>query len=359
MVKRITLEDCQKSAADRGGKCLSIEYISQKTKMLWRCSEGHEWSTSYSVINYSSGWCPTCAGKAKYTLEQCQKLAESKGGKCLSKEYINNNTKMLWECKHGHRWNARLTSLVSSDTWCSVCALEETRLTLEPCQKYAHTHNGKCLSTEYVNIQTKLLWECEHGHQFTKTFETMKRGSFCSICAKVEKKKLQLFELKMLAISRGGKCLSTEYIDRNKKLTWECEHGHRWDASPYAVVRSTWCPKCLNKTELKCRTIFENLLGKTFPNLRHEFIRNPKTGRKLELDGYCDELKLAFEYDGEYNYKPIVSEEKLEEQLYREQIKTKVCIDNGIVLIRIPYWKKNSLEEYIKSELNEKYYLTK
>ena len=49
--------------------------------------------------------------------------------------------------------------------------------------------------------------------------------------------------------------------------------------------------------EERCRRIFENILGKKFPNVRPSWLLNYETGYCLELDGYCKKLKLAFEYD--------------------------------------------------------------
>lgn len=33
------------------------------------------------------------------SLKECQDLAISRGGKCLSTEYINNQTHMEWKCE--------------------------------------------------------------------------------------------------------------------------------------------------------------------------------------------------------------------------------------------------------------------
>ncbi len=33
------------------------------------------------------------------TLKECQDLAISRGGECLSTEYINQGTSMQWKCK--------------------------------------------------------------------------------------------------------------------------------------------------------------------------------------------------------------------------------------------------------------------
>jgi len=42
----------------------------------------------------------------KLTIKEMQEIAESRGGKCLSKEYVNNYTKLKWQCDEGHTWKA-------------------------------------------------------------------------------------------------------------------------------------------------------------------------------------------------------------------------------------------------------------
>lgn len=56
-----------------------------------------------------------------------QKLAESKGGKCLSEEYVDNHTKLRWQCKEGHIWDALPHSLKQGDTWCPICGRKKQR----------------------------------------------------------------------------------------------------------------------------------------------------------------------------------------------------------------------------------------
>ena len=83
----------------KGGKLLSTEYINSNTKMLWRCEEGHEWQSRLNHVKNSNSWCPYCAScKIENPIQEAREIAKNKGGKLLSNEYININTKMLWEC---------------------------------------------------------------------------------------------------------------------------------------------------------------------------------------------------------------------------------------------------------------------
>ena len=56
----ITMEDCQKLACSRKGECLSTTYKNAKTKMRWRCAFGHEFETTWDSV-HSGGWCSPCS----------------------------------------------------------------------------------------------------------------------------------------------------------------------------------------------------------------------------------------------------------------------------------------------------------
>jgi len=57
------------------------------------------------------------------------------------------------------------------------------------------------------------------------------------------------------------------------------------------------------------------------------------------------------EYDGIQHYKPTFGEKSFVLTKNNDKIKTKYCLDNGIKLIRIPYWEKENIEEILQKEL--------
>ena len=58
----------------------------------------------YNIIKDNDAWCPQCYGNVLMTLDECKDVAISKGGECLSTEYVNSQTKMKWKCSEGHVW---------------------------------------------------------------------------------------------------------------------------------------------------------------------------------------------------------------------------------------------------------------
>ncbi len=117
---RKTIKDMQKLAMERGGRCLSDTYIDARTKILWECKKGHQWQAAPAYVQGGT-WCPECAGNTKLTIEDVQKLAREKGGKCLSTEYKNKTLPLVWECAEGHRWELNLRK-IKEGRWCPMCA---------------------------------------------------------------------------------------------------------------------------------------------------------------------------------------------------------------------------------------------
>ena len=112
--------------------------------MTWECNKGHQWSSSFGHIKNSNSWCPVCSRKIKYTIEQCKEYTENKGGKCLSEEYVNSSTKMKWECKEWHQWDNSFGH-INSGQWCPWCCSNKYNNNIELCKEYAENKGGKCL----------------------------------------------------------------------------------------------------------------------------------------------------------------------------------------------------------------------
>jgi hypothetical protein len=115
-------------------------------------------------------------------------------------------------------------------------------------------------------------------------------------------------------------------------------------------------------TEEKCRRIFEEYFGLEFPKCRPDFLRNPKTGRCLELDGFNDSIVtdvgigLAFEYNGAQHYwfvpKFHRTQQDLEDQIERDTVKRNICTKRGILLFIIPYTiTDDKLEKFIVEQI--------
>ena len=349
-----TLKTCQDFAEAKGGKCLSTEYKNITSKMKWQCSKGHEWEIGFNNVKNNGNWCPQCGGSKQLTIKDCQSAAKAKGGKCMSTEYKNNISKLKWQCSEGHEWESCLGNIRNNGTWCPCCS-GNTKLTLTDCQDVALSKGGKCLSTTYTNCDTKMKWKCHKGHIWHTTLYVIKNmGCWCLECG--GRKTLTIEECKSFAKAKGGKCLSTEYKNAYQKLLWQCSEGHEWNANFHHIKHGNrWCPDCSKfKTEAVCRTIVERYLSKNFPNTRPKFLKgleldgyNKELRIAFEYNG-----KQHYEYVPFFHKNGPVN---LETQKSRDRKKFRLCHKYGVKLVIIPYQysylNPEELEDFIVNEL--------
>jgi urease gamma subunit len=359
--KKKSIYDMQNLAKMRGGKCLSKEYVNNKTKLKWQCNEGHVWEAVPSSVAKRT-WCPICGKKKshesnKLTIEEMQLIAQNRKGKCLSKKYIDNRTKLEWQCKQGHIWEAT-PNHVKNGTWCPVCIGKNQDI--RDMHKLAERRGGKCLSSKYTNNRTKLTWQCGKGHTWEATPHNI-RNHWCPECG--GSKKLTLKDIHKLAETRGGKCLSPVYKNARYKLKWQCSEGHIWEAVPDSIKQGSWCPECsIGLGERICRVIFQQLFNYPFPKARPKWLVN-EYGNQMELDGFCRPLNLAFEYQGIQHYERVEffqTKTQFKKRIEDDKRKQVLCEEHEIVLILVPeigrYININDLKKFIIEECKKANY---
>lgn len=436
------LQKAKNYAISRGGECLSTEYISGDINLEWKCHNlGHKsWMAGLYIVGKKS-WCAKCAKEALARktkladgLEQAHQLAEKNGGQCLSTEYINAASKLLWKCKnHSHSEFFSVFSDVKKGRWCSKCGDERVSKLktlsngLELAKELAIKNDGQCLSTEYINNATKMLWSCSNSKHpnWTTTYNHIKKGSWCPECKKlseddvlkkchhkakceggvflstrytnrdsklkfkcnnnehaefettydnvilhdtwcpecvgIESPEKIIEKAKEFAKTRGGKCLSDNCKNKSEKLLWQCANSNHkpWKSLYTAVVKnSRWCPICANflhYKENKVRNILNYLFDTNFSRSKPSWNINPKTNKKLELDGYSEELNMAFEFQGLQHYKQVpyfkVGNEELEYIQYKDKIKKENCLLNKVKLIIINDTKETNKNEGLLNEI--------
>lgn len=338
-----TIDEMRNLAKQRGGECLSRVYENSHTKLMWKCKEGHIFEATPSKIKQGQ-WCRECGRKRSAlnrhtSMQEIQTIASSRNGKCLSEKY-DPQKHLKWQCEFGHIWYAGLHN-VKSGSWCPFCGKGKggrKRLSIEEMRDIAASHGGQCLSDHYSNVDSKLKWMCENGHVWEALPSSIKKGHWCPFCS--GNQKLDMEQVQKTARERGGRCLSTNYQGNHKKLKWQCAEGHTWLATYANISIGRWCPECSSGVgERICRAFFEQLFGKKFPKSRPPWLIN-QDGHQMELDGYCVELALAFEHQGRQHYYQIDHFHSSKNQFLKRQSddirKKLLCKENNITLIEIP-----------------------
>lgn len=241
---KYTLSDMKTIAAENEGRCLSREYKGFNVPLAWQCKRGHTWDMMPDVIK-NGAWCPSCSGHRVYTIKDMQWLAKERGGKCISKTYINKEVKLKWECAKKHRWESTPGS-VRQGKWCHECSGLKLK-TIEQMQELAKAKGGVCLSRKYIDILSPLLWKCAKGHVWKARPRSITGGHWCLICKIDSSRKHTINDLQNLAVKKGGKCLSKTFTSVKVKLKWECKEGHTWQAKTASILRGSWCRICARK----------------------------------------------------------------------------------------------------------------
>lgn len=172
------LELFQQIATEHGGVCLSHEYINQRNKLEFRCSEGHTFSALPNNVYHRGSWCPHCSRNAKLSLKDVKRHAAKFGGKCLSTSYKNENAKLKFQCNNGHIFSATTRSLKSQNCFCSQCR----KLTIEEFSILADSIGYTLVSKRYKNNSTHLNFKCSNGHHWRVQPKHIKEGRRCPQC---------------------------------------------------------------------------------------------------------------------------------------------------------------------------------
>jgi len=261
-MRKFTIEEVKDLAEKQGQELLSEEYINSYTKLRFLCPEGHEFAMSFN--HFQQGYrCPICAGVQKHTIEYVKEFAERQGQSCLSKNYVNNHTKLQFRCPEGHIYEMTFSCFKQGQR-CPICAINNRKLTIEQVKGFVEGQGQTCISNEYVNSQTKLQFRCPEGHIYEMKFNDFQQGHLCPICASQQ------------ATSKAEK-------------------------EVLAYVESIY-------------------KGTILPNNKEQ-ITNPRTGYGLELDIYMPDLKFAIEYNGTYWHSEPYQKYKDEQKLIQCQQK--------------------------------------
>jgi len=239
------------------------------------------------------------------------------------------------------------------------------RYTLEKARKIGEEIGLILLSISYKNQYEKLLWQCKLKKHIIKT--TLKRiknseSKMCKFCYYediLSKPRTGISYIRDLEKKTGYKFVSPKYTSVNEKYLWECQLGHKWETSARQIKTGSGCHVCHAKNrknawfinEEKTRFIFESICKQKFPK---------KWIGKKQLDGYCKNLQIAFEYQGIQHFQLTPRFHKTEDQflsqIRRDEEKRGVCQKMGIYLIEVPYTASSSrenLELFIQKQLEE------
>lgn len=210
---------------------------------------------------------------------------------------------------------------------------------------------------EYVNTSTKITFKhslCSSKYEVRPN--DFLRGVRCPSCSGLMKKTSAIFKDEVKCLVGDDYVVLGEYSNSISKLT--VEHvtcGYKYKVCPSDFLRGRRCPNCLNSKGEQAITDFlriqaiENICEFRIPSCRD---KNPLPFDFAVIQG--NSVTCLIEYDGEQHFKPrehFGGKPAFRDRQRKDAIKTQYCADNGIHLIRIPYWDYDNIDAILTEKL--------
>lgn len=172
--------DTIKSRLSEDGRGIQLvgEYLGMLTKSTFRCKEGHEWSAVVSGVLRGNG-CSRCSGKMPYTTDTLNEAIKNSGFTLIS-EYVNIKTKAVFRCSNGHEWSIKADHVLRGSK-CPHCS-GKYPLTTEIVNERLKDRDIQ-LVDEYVSSHTRVNFKCKEGHEWVTVPANVLQGQGCPTCA--------------------------------------------------------------------------------------------------------------------------------------------------------------------------------
>ena len=296
-------------------------------------------------------------------------IVSSKEGHIVSGVYVNNRIEMRFECKNHHQWNIRPKSILAGH-WCKMCShgndyTKNFKPDIQVLRNFVE-NKGLLLSTEYINNNTPMLWKCNNSKHdaFYMKWRDVHRGKWCKKCGTenaTKKMRLDILIIQQVAIERGGRLLSTIYVNNRLPLTWCCSKGHIWNSSYETIRIGAWCKEC-NKSggEAILEIILIDMIIPHQYNYRHPYLKQCPYDYLV----YYNSKHFLIEFDGAQHFSQTRfhrTEEEFKTRQNVDRAKTLLALQLNIPLIRIDYTQIQRIKYHLVLALSkaDKLYLSK
>jgi len=312
--------------------------------MTFQCQEGHLFEENIKRILYKNKGCPDC------NYVHYEKLADDHDFE-ISEWCGRDARSHKIRCKRCGRYY-RMGAEKLKRFMCNCDSSKVARY-----HRYLWENHELVCTNKYpfATMSTNRRWRCRNWHVFFASLDQiLRRRHKCLDCWNIERRD----EMNKYLIRKDIVCRSAQHSSK-VKLEFECLNCERMFKA--RAGRSVSCPYCSQpKPVQQCWRIFELLLGKPFIKSRPDWLINPETGYRLELDGYCKELGVAYEFQGRQHYQTVKFLDgfsDVEKQKKRDELKHEICKQKGVDLIRVSYGSYEDMLTEIYKSLTELGYI--
>lgn len=211
---------------------------------------------------------------------------------------------------------------------------------------------------KYSKIKDYVIVTCKKHGDFKVTPNNHIGGNGCSKCAR-EAQRLTQEEYIERCVKIHGNLYDyskSVYTKGREPITITCRiHGDfTLNKAHYHITKRNGCQKCCNSLgEVKIRQYLDD------NNIKYSMEYTFDKCRSLiplPFDFYLEDYNVCIEFDGQQHFELNTffgGQEDFDALKVRDEIKNNFCRENGIQLIRIPYWDINCITEILDEELGD------
>jgi DNA-directed RNA polymerase subunit RPC12/RpoP len=265
---------------------------SSRKRVWWNCEKGHEWITTVVQRSYQGSGCPECAILKNIRENSlmvinpglAQQWHPTKNVPLRPTDVSYKSLKLVWWlCENGHVWKVSVLARTLS-AGCPYCtrkkASKDYNLKIvnpQLASQWHPTFNGRLKPTQVLPMaKRKVWWQCEKGHEWRTDIAHRSNGAGCPYCAgkkATEERNLKILrpELAKQWHPKKNGNLTPEQVTpyAGKKVWWQCEKGHEWEAFILRRTRSgPVCPFCIGRrasSEYNLLTVYPELAKQWHP----------------------------------------------------------------------------------------------
>jgi predicted Zn-ribbon and HTH transcriptional regulator len=305
--------------------------------------------------------------KHKYDYDTVRNIIESKGYSLIDWEYKNQSQKMIVYDNFGYKYLTSFANfLIRTNRKKHLSPIHKNNpYTLENIKIWLiSTIPSMTLGEEniYYDSNSKLNFYCDLCKEEIliswNQLRTNKSCPKCNVTDYAKRRRRNPDEILEIFLKAKIRLLDfDQYKNKQTVLNVRCLNcGYEWKVCFNSIRCGSGCPNCKkSRGEEKIEEFF--ILNKIKYIYQHKF-DDCKDKRHLPFDYFLPDFNLIVEYDGELHFEPHFALKYLENPYkfveitkYHDFIKDQYCEINNIVLIRIPFWEYENIENILEREL--------
>lgn len=356
---------------------VDVDTISMNShKKFWfDCDKCHHiFETSPNSISSLKRWCPYCTNQKLCDNENCnycfdksfashefaQYWIQEKNDKTPREVFLGSKKKYWFKCDTcNHDFEKPLKRIKATGGWCYYCTsdslcddedcdycFDKSLASDDRVEHFKESNSGK--TPRYIVKKGKEIctFECDTcKHLFSiKIGNVIMLNQWCGYCG--SKRWCDNECEKCFAVSFGSHERAQYIVDKSidlsrvrrsgkDKYDFKCEKCNNIFSKYLGdVVRGSWCPKCVNKTEKKLFDILSKIYDDIEFQKRFDWCKSP-LNHIYPFDYCIASKKIIIELDGDQHFKNVHNWLPCIEQKKRDVFKMIQANKNGYSVIRI------------------------